>query len=153
MKLFFSVLLVLTLSFTATSCNLSHECSFGEWTTVIEPTVTKVGQSKRTCKCGESETKDIPAIGISTVKNSLKGKWKCDAEYVYVRFTGDRFVAGLLVGGKESDLLKYTGTYSITDTTITLTEDSGNTFDVMTFTITDSVIEFRSSSGGLYTKY
>ena len=73
--------------------------------------------------------------------------------FIYIKFSGDTFVAGLLVLGEESDLLQYNGTYSITDTAITLKENNGSTFDVMTFTIKDSGIEFCSSEGGVYKKY
>lgn len=40
-----------------------HECQFGQWTTVVEPTCTQVGQEQRVCVCGSSEVRDVPATG------------------------------------------------------------------------------------------
>ena len=40
-----------------------HTHSFGEWTTVTEPTCTEEGLHERVCACGEKESEDIAAIG------------------------------------------------------------------------------------------
>ncbi len=40
-----------------------HEHAFGEWTVTTEPTCTEKGVETRTCECGETETREIPALG------------------------------------------------------------------------------------------
>ncbi|MBR5294298.1 MAG: discoidin domain-containing protein, partial [Oscillospiraceae bacterium] len=40
-----------------------HEHAFGEWTTVTEPTCTDKGLEERKCECGETETREIAALG------------------------------------------------------------------------------------------
>ena len=37
-----------------------HEHAYGDWTVVSEPTETEDGAEKRTCACGETETRAIP---------------------------------------------------------------------------------------------
>ena len=37
-----------------------HEHAYGDWTVVSEPTETEDGVEKRTCACGETETRAIP---------------------------------------------------------------------------------------------
>ena len=68
----------------------------------------------------------------------------------------------IYVLGEENDMLQYTGTYLITDDTenstkydgvITLTEDDGDIFDHLLFTISNSEIKIFSSSGATYSKY
>ena len=41
----------------------THEHSFGEWTTTKEATCTEKGEETRSCECGESETREIAALG------------------------------------------------------------------------------------------
>ena len=41
----------------------AHEHVFGEWIITTEPTCTEKGEGTRTCECGESETREIPALG------------------------------------------------------------------------------------------
>ena len=40
-----------------------HEHSFGEWTVTTPATCTEKGVETRTCSCGESETREIAALG------------------------------------------------------------------------------------------
>ncbi len=40
-----------------------HEHSFGEWNVTTEPTCTETGVETRTCECGETETREIAALG------------------------------------------------------------------------------------------
>ncbi|MBQ7230749.1 MAG: leucine-rich repeat domain-containing protein, partial [Oscillospiraceae bacterium] len=40
-----------------------HEHSFGEWTVTTEPTCTEKGEETRSCECGETETREIAALG------------------------------------------------------------------------------------------
>ena len=40
-----------------------HTHSFGEWTTVTEPTCTEEGLRERVCACGEKESEEIEALG------------------------------------------------------------------------------------------
>ena len=46
--------------------------SFGEWTTAKEPTATEEGTEKRTCACGEEETRSIPALGEEPTEPETK---------------------------------------------------------------------------------
>ncbi len=41
----------------------AHEHSFGEWTVTREATCTEAGVETRTCECGETETREIAALG------------------------------------------------------------------------------------------
>ena len=40
-----------------------HEHSFGAWTVTTEPTCTEAGVETRSCSCGESETREVEALG------------------------------------------------------------------------------------------
>ena len=40
-----------------------HEHSWSEWTVTTEPTCTEKGVETRTCECGESETREVAALG------------------------------------------------------------------------------------------
>ena len=40
-----------------------HQCSFGEWVTIIAPTCTEKGIKKQTCLCGEYKIEDIKELG------------------------------------------------------------------------------------------
>ena len=40
-----------------------HEHSFGEWTVTTAPTCTEKGIETRTCECGETETREVAALG------------------------------------------------------------------------------------------
>ena len=52
------------LAATVTLTALGH--SWGEWTVTKEPTYTEKGTESRTCSvCNETETRDIPAIGLA----------------------------------------------------------------------------------------
>ena len=43
----------------------AHEHSFGEWVVTTEPTCTETGIETRTCECGETETREVDALGHS----------------------------------------------------------------------------------------
>ncbi|MBQ7099707.1 MAG: beta-N-acetylglucosaminidase domain-containing protein, partial [Oscillospiraceae bacterium] len=40
----------------------THEHSFGDWTVTTEPTCTDKGVETRSCACGETETREVPAL-------------------------------------------------------------------------------------------
>ena len=40
-----------------------HTHSFGEWTVTTEPTCTEPGVETRTCECGDTETREVEALG------------------------------------------------------------------------------------------
>ena len=42
-----------------------HEHSFGDWTVTTAPTCTGKGIETRTCECGETETREVAALGHS----------------------------------------------------------------------------------------
>jgi hypothetical protein len=42
---------------------LPHVHSFGDWTVTTPATCTEAGVETRTCECGETETREIPALG------------------------------------------------------------------------------------------
>lgn len=46
--------------------------SFGDWTTAKEPTATEEGTEKRSCACGEEETRSIPALGVEPTEPETK---------------------------------------------------------------------------------
>ena len=46
---------------------LPHEHSFGEWTVTTPATCTDKGVETRTCECGESETREVDALGHNAV--------------------------------------------------------------------------------------
>ena len=41
--------------------------SFGEWTVTKEATRKEAGEETRSCACGETETREIPALGGANV--------------------------------------------------------------------------------------
>ena len=41
----------------------AHEHVFGEWIITTEPTCTEKGEETRSCECGETETREIAALG------------------------------------------------------------------------------------------
>ena len=49
-----------------------HEHSFGEWTVTTPATCTEVGVEARSCECGETETREIPALGHT--EEAIPGK-------------------------------------------------------------------------------
>ena len=53
-----------------------HEHSFGEWTTITAPTCTEKGVETRTCACGETETREVEALGHDYVNGECS---RCDA--------------------------------------------------------------------------
>ena len=53
-----------------------HEHSFGEWTVTKEATCTEKGEETRTCACGETETREVEALGHDYVNGECS---RCDA--------------------------------------------------------------------------
>ncbi|MBQ8355240.1 MAG: S-layer homology domain-containing protein [Oscillospiraceae bacterium] len=53
----------------------AHEHAFGEWTVTTAPTCTETGVETRSCECGETETREIPALGHEYVNGECQ---KCD---------------------------------------------------------------------------
>ena len=47
--------------------NLNHTHAFGEWTQAKAPTCTEAGLERRTCRCGEEETREAAATGHTEV--------------------------------------------------------------------------------------
>ncbi|MBE6951670.1 MAG: hypothetical protein E7451_10110, partial [Ruminococcaceae bacterium] len=52
-----------TVTVTVTVGSPTHEHSFGEWVVTTEPTCTEKGVETRTCACGETETREVAALG------------------------------------------------------------------------------------------
>ena len=52
-----------TVTVTVAGGEQPHEHSFGEWTVTTEPTCTEKGVETRTCECGETETREVAALG------------------------------------------------------------------------------------------
>ena len=48
-----------------------HEHSFGEWTTVTEATCTDKGLEERKCDCGETEKREVAALGHDYVVHEI----------------------------------------------------------------------------------
>ena len=48
-----------------------HKHSFGEWTTVTEATCTEKGLEERKCECGETETREVAALGHDYVVHEV----------------------------------------------------------------------------------
>ena len=66
-----TLLLVLFTTLSFTSCK-AHTHEFGEWKTSKVATCLSEGEEKRTCECGESETKKIEKTGhIETVDKAV----------------------------------------------------------------------------------
>ena len=53
-----------------------HEHSFGDWIVTIEPTCEKTGVETRSCECGETETREVAALGHDYVNGKCT---RCDA--------------------------------------------------------------------------
>ena len=53
----------------------AHEHSFGEWTVTTEPTCTEKGEETRSCECGETETREVEALGHDFVNGECS---RCD---------------------------------------------------------------------------
>ncbi|MBR3835447.1 MAG: leucine-rich repeat protein [Clostridia bacterium] len=71
----------------------AHECVYGEWTVIAEPTATETGTKTHVCTiCGEAETVTISATGFET------------AEGITIDFASNT-VSGINAG--ESSLEKY----------------------------------------------
>ena len=145
MKKIISLLLAVICIFGAisfTSCKEEeHTCSFGEWNVVKKPTVLNPGAKERSCECGASKREEIPALGTDYVKGLLKGSWCATGSwgaFVFITFNGDKFHAGL--NGIDLDFTKYTGSVTIDDEKITLTEYNGTLFNVFTYTLGDQTI-------------
>ena len=60
------IMLMMNLASCGFSVSFPHSHSFGEWTVAKEPTCIEDGSRVRTCRCGESESEAIAALGHST---------------------------------------------------------------------------------------
>ena len=88
-------------TYTCSRCDASYVAdevaalghSFGEWAQTKAPTCTEKGVETRTCECGETETRDVDALGhdykaVVTEPTCTKGGYttytcsRCDASYV-----------------------------------------------------------------------
>ncbi len=49
-----------------------HQHAFGDWTVTTEPTCTEAGEEVRTCHCGETEVREIPALGHDEVAHGAQ---------------------------------------------------------------------------------
>ena len=67
--LFLSTILLTLLLMMLSSCEISgmHKHSFGKWNVVTKASCESAGTKERMCKCGETESEIIPAIGHSYV--------------------------------------------------------------------------------------
>ncbi len=78
---------------TVTIAGTGH--SWGEWTVTTEPTCTEKGEETRTCKlCGETETREVEALGHDLVKTEAKAATCTEAgnsEYYTCRRCGEFF--------------------------------------------------------------
>ena len=69
-----------------------HEHAYGDWTVVSEPTETEDGVEKRTCACGETETRAIP-------RKQLKVDYGFSSETNYTMTTSTRGLSYKVSGG------------------------------------------------------
>ena len=51
---------------------LPHEHAFGEWTTTKEATCTEKGEETRSCECGETEKREVEALGHDYVAEFIE---------------------------------------------------------------------------------
>ena len=65
-----TLLLVLFTTLSFTSCKV-HTHEFGEWKTSKVATCLSEGEEKRTCECGESETKKTEKYDVKEIKNDV----------------------------------------------------------------------------------
>ncbi len=50
----------------ASSADEKHTHEYGEWATVVEPTCTEPGEEERSCSCGKTKERSVPALGHTT---------------------------------------------------------------------------------------
>ncbi len=50
----------------ASSAEEKHTHEYGDWVTVVEPTCTEPGEEERTCSCGKTKERAVPALGHTT---------------------------------------------------------------------------------------
>ena len=103
-----------------------HEHSFGEWTVTREATCTEAGVETRSCECGETETREIPALGHDW---SGLGCTRCDAtrENPFVDVPENSFYIESVLWAVEKSIT--TGV----DATHFAPEATGNRAQVVTF--------------------
>ena len=111
---------------TVTAGEQPHEHSFGEWTVTTEPTCTEKGVETRTCECGESETREVAALGHDYVNGECS---RCDAvkEAHFVDVPVGNFYFDPVAWAVENDI-----TTGMTETTFGPTLDC-NRAQVVTF--------------------
>ena len=103
-----------------------HEHIFGEWTVTREATCTEAGVETRSCECGETETREIPALGHDW---SGLGCTRCDEkrENPFVDVPNDSFYIDPVLWAVEKSIT--TGV----DATHFAPEATGNRAQVVTF--------------------
>ena len=69
-----------------------HEHAYGDWTVVSEPTETEDGVEKRTCACGDTQTRPIP-------RKQLKVDYGFSSETNYTMTTSTRGLSYKVSGG------------------------------------------------------
>ena len=68
--------------------NPSHTHSWSEWATTKEPTCTEAGERTRTCSCGETETREIDALGHNESLPDSSGDIICTECGAFIRNVG-----------------------------------------------------------------
>ena len=62
-----------------------HEHEWSEWTVTTKPTCTEKGVETRTCSCGETETREVAALGHTkaeaVIENEVKATCTTDGSY------------------------------------------------------------------------
>lgn len=61
-----------------TTTDTGHVHTYGEWQTIKEADCVNVGERKRTCSCGETETEEISALGHTGGTADCKTLAKCE---------------------------------------------------------------------------
>lgn len=98
---------------TETETETAHTHDLGEWTTVIQPTCTALGQQERQCACGFTETQTIPMI-----EHEL-GEW---TTVIQPTCTEDGLLMRACVCGKtESETVAATGHIEVIDAAVEAT--------------------------------
>ncbi len=67
------------------SGELPHEHEWSDWTETKAPTCTEAGEETRSCECGESETREIPALGHSFGEWTVTKEATCTEKGVETR--------------------------------------------------------------------
>lgn len=89
--------------------------------------------------------------GQKTVKEMLSGEWReatsADSAHLVIRFTEDRFSAGIAVNGEITALMATEGTVEISDSRITLYETNGKRYIYFTYSVDSGTIYLTDYEG------